>query len=147
MAAPRATPAPLHALGPKARARDHALVVSKIEDCKHERFFPVRAGHALVGVTLELEALGPGVVANGFYARLIDERGRSFSASLGGCEPVLGTRALAPGQKTSGVVSFELPDDSRELSLVYDPRIAGAPRQELRFRLQRLRSKAAVPKP
>lgn len=129
---------PLHRVGAAARAPDYTLTVEKVEECKVARFFRPRRGHVKLGVALRVEATGDKLVpVNGFYARITDSDGYTYSPTLGGCDPALPIRRLEKGQKVSGFITFEIPEKATGLTLSYNPYMLGSMKQELRFRLPR----------
>ena len=67
------------------------------------------------------------VPANPYYALLIDEEGRAYEATLGGCEPALPNRLLEHGESARGWLTFDVPENSRKLQLAYAPRLTLLP--------------------
>ena len=116
----------------------YSLTVRQVEECKLPRFFRARSGFIKLGVELEIQAHGERPLpVNAFYAKLTDGAGKSYSATLGGCEPALPAKRLEPSERASGFVTFELPAAATGLTFVYDPYLVDASPSGVRVRLSR----------
>jgi len=67
------------------------------------------------------------VPANPYYALLVDGEGRTYEATLGGCEPALPARLLEHGETVRGFIAFDVPENGRGLTLAYAPRLSFSP--------------------
>jgi hypothetical protein len=125
-------------VGELGRAANYNLTIVSLGECKVGRYFRPRPGYVLLGVEMRFEAISDqSIPVNGFYAKLVDASGQTYSATLGGCEPTLPARRIRKPEKVSGVVGFEIPEKAKDFTLSYHPFIVGSMNQELHFRLRR----------
>jgi hypothetical protein len=126
-------------VGERARAADYTLTLVSVGECnKVERYFRPRTGYLRLGVQMQFEATGEKLIpVNGFYARIVDSAGNTYSPTLGGCEPTLPTRRILKPETVSGWISYDVPEKAGGFTLSYNPFIVGSMKQELRFRLPR----------
>jgi len=91
-----------------------------------------------VGIEVRLTPLGElQVPANPYYARLVDERGNVYEATLGGCGMALGPNLPTRGEVASGMLVFDVPRTSHDFTLTYAPELVGLATEEIEIALGR----------
>ncbi len=124
-------------VGTLARAPHYEMLVSLAEDCEVDAT-EQRADVSRVGVEVSIWGRGDlQVVANPYYALMLDAEGYVYEAVVAGCEPRLSAQLLARGESAKGWISFDVPSDKRGLTLTYLPRLTSGEIEELSFQTGR----------
>lgn len=127
---------PLHKLGQTADAGAYRLTVRSIRTCVTEPYFLPRPGNIKLGVSVAIENSSPQVLpVNPFYARLSDAKGSVYYFTLAGCEPILDSTRLDPGEKVEGWLTFEVPVALRKVELAYRQLQANSASRDVRFEI------------
>jgi hypothetical protein len=124
--------------GAAARTAHYELRASTPRDCavvpRGARADDVRR----VGVEVTLTPLAElQVPANPYYARLVDEHGNVYEATLGGCGEPLGPHLPARGEAASGMLVFDVPRAAHDFTLTYAPELVGLATEEIEIVLGR----------
>jgi len=120
------------------KARNFTLRVLDVKPCNVEDHFKPQPGRLILGVLIEIEAIGSrSVPANVFYATLEDDTGDEYASTLAGCQPTLEAELLERGKQAKGYVSFNVPDTKRDFVFRYAPQLIGPGTEALRFSIRR----------
>lgn len=134
-----ATPPPREQrLPPYFEDPDFRIEVSSHSRCEPKPPFLPPAGHDRLQVTLTIRAKTKRVVPVGPLGfRLEDSEGRRYSGTLAGCAPALPTRELSGSDSAEGAVHFDLPQDAKNLRLLFEPFLIGRPKVSAYLGLER----------
>jgi len=133
-------PDKLYKLGETGKAFDYSLLVEKVTECKR-RFSVPKKGNIFIGVEATVENISQKQFhASPTHAKIVDGQNLTYNslgyASTTGCDPLFKFTQLANGEKVKGWLVFEIPKDSTNLKMSYNPTIIGTP-QTLKFDLGR----------
>jgi hypothetical protein len=128
-------------IGQRAIATNFALVVRQVHECEPKYYFSKPGkGHVWIGAEVLVESISDRQIwANPASAKLVDADGTTYNysyASTTNCDPGLRAIQLTQGQKASGWIVFELPENRQAAALIYDLNLFEAP-EKLEFDLGR----------
>lgn len=113
-----------------------AMSVHRVKPCTVEPHLRPPVGVRKLGVHVTLEAVSSAQVpANVFYALLVAPDGERYEATLAGCRPVLEAQQLVEGEKTTGWITFDVPESVTRARFRYAPVVIGVGRPHLEFEL------------
>jgi hypothetical protein len=114
----------------------YSLRVLGVEACRASSALGPADSTRRIGVELAIEPTGDvQVPANPYYARLLDERQQVHEATLGACGAPLSPPLPQRGRAARGVVVFDVPRASRQLTLLYAPELVDLPKEEVSIAL------------
>lgn len=125
-------------LGIWAQAANYRMRATTVKNCVPKPWMRLEKGRQRLGIEVEIAGQGPPrVPANPHYARLTARGGGVYRSVFGGCDPDLRHKPLGTGETARGWITFELPEDSRDLLLSYSPYLVDGGKQTLEFDLGR----------
>lgn len=104
--------------------------VLRTTECPADPLRPLASGSRRLGVKIQIDAYRPQVAVNPYYARLLNEQGRFFSARLAACLPEIVPQQLTLGSSAEGWMSFDVPLRAQALTLLYSPPSNALPQYE-----------------
>jgi hypothetical protein len=105
---------------------DFRIEVSKLRVCAPQAPFLPPHGHRRIAVQVEVTGKTERVVPVGPLGfSLEDSDGHRFGSTLAGCGPSFPSQNLTREQQVKAEVAFDVPEDARELRLVYEPFLVG----------------------
>jgi hypothetical protein len=115
-------------VGDKIRLGDSEFFTAKkVIRWPGQQFLKPEPGNQFVAVLVEIEGIdADGASYNPFYFSVKDPDGFEYNFNAFGKEPQLQSgNQLAPGDKVTGWVTFEVPKKAKRLTLVYSPDVFG----------------------
>ena len=108
--------------GEKIIAEDYILTVISVEKTKQiSPAINASEGKAFLSVEMIIESKNKtGIDINSSYTRVKDSKDYEYNSSLNGKEPTLKSQTNLPlGEKVRGWVTFEIPEDAKDFTLIY----------------------------
>jgi len=127
-----------------ATTAHYTLRVLGVETCRTSGARAPSDTSRRIGVNLSLEpTTDVQVPANAYYARLLDEQRQVHEATLslpvkrneGSCGEPLAPALPQRGHPARGYVVFDVPRNSRQLTLLYAPELVDLPKEEVSIAL------------
>jgi hypothetical protein len=110
--------------------------VLKQQPCKVDPPFAAGAGRIKQGIFVEIRGTSSHEVpVNPLYAKLRDDAGNEYRATLAGCTPLLPSGRVKAQKSLSGFITFEIPEAGSDLVLSYSVFVVGRASQELEIAL------------